>query len=105
MEVIHLKSAMSALGQKQTDAPQQSMSALPPIPTAKADMPHMVASALPLKADVCSANRRVCYGPKADINWVAISLLHFLRHPSRPIPPTPGGDEWQRCPTGGGPLI
>src|SRR5262245_31904429 len=29
---------MSALGQKQTYAPQQAMSALPPIATAKADM-------------------------------------------------------------------
>jgi hypothetical protein len=31
------------------------MSALPPIATAKADMPQMVMSALPPKADVCSA--------------------------------------------------
>jgi hypothetical protein len=43
---------MSALGQKQTFAPQQVMSALPPIATAKADMPQMVMSALPLKADI-----------------------------------------------------
>src|SRR5262245_3270208 len=33
--------AMSALGQKQTYAVQQSMSALPPIATAKADMRFM----------------------------------------------------------------
>jgi len=32
--------AMSALGQKRTYAPQQAMSALPPIATAKADMPQ-----------------------------------------------------------------
>jgi hypothetical protein len=42
---------MSALGQKQTYALQQAMSALPPIATAKADMPQMVMSALPPKAD------------------------------------------------------
>ena len=40
---------MSALGQKQTFAPQKAM------------------SALLLKADVCGANRHVCFGPKADI--------------------------------------
>jgi len=58
---------MSALGQKQTCALQNPMSALHPIATAKADMPQMVMSALPLKADMCSANRHVCFGPKADI--------------------------------------
>jgi len=31
---------MSALGHKQTYAPQQAMSAIPPIATAKADMPQ-----------------------------------------------------------------
>jgi hypothetical protein len=30
-------------------------------------LPHTVMSALPLKADVCDANRQVCFGPKADI--------------------------------------
>jgi hypothetical protein len=44
----------SALGQKRTYAAQQVMSALPPIATAKADMPQMVMSAF-------------CFGPKADI--------------------------------------
>ena len=46
---------MSALGQKQTFAPQEVMSALPP------------------KADMCSATRDVRYGPKADKrgqNWI-----------------------------------
>jgi hypothetical protein len=57
---------MSALGQKQTYAVQQSMSALPPIATAKADMPQMVMSALPPKADVCGATAHVCFGLKAD---------------------------------------
>jgi len=40
---------MSALGQKQTHAVQHAMSALPP------------------KADMCSAVADVCFGPKADI--------------------------------------
>ena len=40
---------MSALGQKQTFAAHQPMSALPP------------------KADMCSALADVCFGPKADI--------------------------------------
>jgi len=40
---------MSALGQKQTFAPQNRMSALPP------------------KADICSAAARVRFGLKADI--------------------------------------
>jgi hypothetical protein len=58
---------MSALGQKQTYALQQAMSALPPIATEKADMPQMVMSALPPKADMCGALADVCFGPKADI--------------------------------------
>jgi hypothetical protein len=58
---------MSALGHKQTYAPQQAMSALHPIATAKADMPHMVMSALPPKADMCGALAHVCFGPIADI--------------------------------------
>jgi len=40
---------LSALGQKQTCAPQKAMSALPP------------------KADVCGATSDVRFGPKADI--------------------------------------
>jgi hypothetical protein len=40
---------MSALGQKQTFAPQNVM------------------SALPLKADMCVALAYVCFGPQADI--------------------------------------
>ena len=40
---------MSALGQKQTFAVQNGMSALPP------------------KADMCSALAHVCFVPKADI--------------------------------------
>jgi hypothetical protein len=40
---------MSALGQKQTYAAHNGMSALPP------------------KADMCGARAYVCFGPKADI--------------------------------------
>jgi hypothetical protein len=42
---------MSALGQKQTFAAHQPMSALPP------------------KADMCGANGDVCFGPIADITF------------------------------------
>jgi hypothetical protein len=42
------------------------MSAFPPLATSKADMLHMVMSALHLKADVCGASRNVRFGPKAD---------------------------------------
>jgi hypothetical protein len=47
---------MSALGHKQTFAPQKAMSALPP------------------KADMCGATRDVRFGPKADI--LIIRSLH-----------------------------
>jgi hypothetical protein len=54
---------MSALGQKQTYALQQAMSALHPIATAKAkfhkrresEIPQKAMSALPPKADMCGA--------------------------------------------------
>ena len=58
---------MSALGQKRTCAVQTAMSASPSIATVKADMPQMVMSASPLKADMCGANHHVPFGPKADI--------------------------------------
>jgi hypothetical protein len=53
--------AMSALGQKQTSAPQKVMSALPP------------------KADICSALAHVRFGPKADMGVCALdqATLHF----------------------------
>jgi hypothetical protein len=50
---------MSALGQKQTFAMQNVMSALPLIATAKADFPQKVMSALPPKADMCGARAHV----------------------------------------------
>ena len=43
---------MSALGQKRTCAVQKAMSAFSPIATVKADMPQMVMSASPPKADI-----------------------------------------------------
>jgi len=43
------------------------MSALASIATAKADMPQMVMSALPLKADMCGAAGDVRFGPIADM--------------------------------------
>jgi hypothetical protein len=48
---------MSALGQKQTCALQNVMSALPP------------------KADMCGAKTDVGYGPKADIMWLLFDHL------------------------------
>jgi hypothetical protein len=51
---------MSALGQKQTLAPQTVMSALLP------------------KADMCGAVAHVCFGPKADI-FVSLRLT-FQEH-------------------------
>ena len=61
---------MSALGHKRTYAVQNGMSALPPIATAKADMPQMVMSALLPKADMCGATRDVRLGPIADIGLI-----------------------------------
>jgi hypothetical protein len=58
---------MSALGQKQTYAAQNAMSALPPNSDRESDFPQTVMSALPPKADMCSALAHVCFGPKADM--------------------------------------
>src|SRR5262245_27732565 len=63
---------MSALGHKRTYAAHKPMSALPPIATAKADMPQMVMSALLPKADMCGALVHVCFGPKADIGTITV---------------------------------
>jgi hypothetical protein len=59
-------SGMSALGQKQTYAAQNVMSALPPIATAKA-APANGHVSLPPKADMCCAIWDVRFGPTADI--------------------------------------
>src|SRR5262249_51322048 len=58
-------SLMSALGQKPTCAAQNSMSAF--TPNSERGFPQKVMSALPLKADMCSAHAHVCFGPIADI--------------------------------------
>jgi hypothetical protein len=60
--------SMSALGQKQTCASQNVMSALPP------------------KADMCTALVHVCFGPIADIGGATLfdhfvgALLHAQGH-------------------------
>ena len=72
---------MSAMGQKQTFAPQKVMSALPPRKQTCAVQLGMSAlgqkqtcaaqnsmSALTPKADICSAPAKVCFGPMPDIN-------------------------------------
>jgi hypothetical protein len=76
---------MSALGQKQTYAVHKLMSALPPIATAKADLPQTVMSALPLKADMCRARAHVWYGPEADI---AALFNHPIRAEGRASAPS-----------------
>jgi hypothetical protein len=59
---------MSALGQKQTYAPQKAMSAFTPNSDRESGFPQKVMSALPPEADMCAALANVCYGPKADIS-------------------------------------
>jgi hypothetical protein len=56
------------------------MSALPPIATAKADMGQMVMSALPPKADMCSAPSDVGYGPEADSRSATKKENHPRNH-------------------------
>src|SRR5262245_12998253 len=62
----HTTVAMSALGQKQTHAVQQRMSALPPIATAKADI-RKRSCPLCTRKQTCGALAYVCYGPIADM--------------------------------------
>jgi hypothetical protein len=64
---------ISALGQKQTFAVHQPMSALPPIATPKADFPQQAMSALPPKADMCGATTDVRFGPIANIHSITWS--------------------------------
>jgi hypothetical protein len=58
---------MSATGQKQTYAPQKSMSAFAPNSDRESEIPQKAMSALPPKADMCVATRDVRFGPIADI--------------------------------------
>jgi hypothetical protein len=57
---------MSALGQKQTFAGKSDVR-FAPNSDRNSGFPHKVMSALPPKADMCSAARDVCFGPIADI--------------------------------------
>jgi hypothetical protein len=67
---------MSALGQKQTYALQQPVSALPPIATAKTDMPQLVMSASPPESRHVRCNVR--YGPKADSDALAGTIFFAI---------------------------
>src|SRR5262245_41950960 len=58
---------MSALGQKPTYALQQAMSAFTPNSDRESEIPQKAMSALPPKADMCSAAWDVRFGPIADI--------------------------------------
>ena len=80
---------VSASGQKQTYASQKGVSALPPDSDPKSGYPQTVMSALHLKADVCGANRRFCFGPEADIlpssQRLSLKLLRRSKYPCAPI--------------------
>jgi hypothetical protein len=60
---------MSALGQKRTYAVQKSHVRFTPNSDRESEIPQTVMSALPPKADMCSALIYVCFGPIADIRW------------------------------------
>ena len=58
---------------------QSAMSALLPIATAKADMPQMVMSALPPKADMCGAMNEGCrLWAKSGHSGVKFSAIDHL---------------------------
>jgi hypothetical protein len=65
---------MSALGQKQTYAPQVRFT---PDNDRESGFPQKVMSALPPKADMCGATSDVRYGPIADIRSVRLAFLNF----------------------------
>jgi hypothetical protein len=69
---------MSALGQKQTFAPQKAMSALPPDSDRKSGFPHRGHVCFTPECDMCSALAHVRFGPIAD-HWAAARP-----HSSRP---------------------
>jgi hypothetical protein len=98
---------MSALGQKQTYAPQKRMSALPPIATAKADFRNgpcplyprkrtcavqLGMFALPPKADIKITNQLVELGKKNDVinrlnlerNELKAEVMNLRREVPRP---------------------
>jgi hypothetical protein len=64
-------------------AVQKGMSDSPPIATVKADMPQTAMSALPPKADMCSATAHVCFGPIADMFGLFDHLVGAGKHGRR----------------------
>ena len=71
---------MSDLGQKQTGAAQGDVR-FTPDSDRESGHPQTVMSALPPKADMCSAKAHVCFGPIADIAYEisdlsGLSLTH-----------------------------
>ena len=64
---------MSALSDKRTFAVQSTHVRFTPNSDRESGFPHKVMSALPPKADMCSALAYVCFGPIADI---AVRVLH-----------------------------
>ena len=58
---------MSALGQKQTCAVHQRHVRFTPNSDRKCGFSQTAMSALPPKADMCSARAHVCFGPEADM--------------------------------------
>jgi hypothetical protein len=61
---------MSVLGQKQTSAKEHVR--FTPNSDRESGHAQMVMSALPPKADMCSARGDVRYGPKADIGTITV---------------------------------
>ena len=73
--LVHSLSLMTrfrSLGQKQTCAAQEGMSALPPNSDRESGFPQTVMSALPSKADMCGALGDVCFGPIADMEVTSV---------------------------------
>src|SRR5262249_20866848 len=87
---------MSALGQKQTYAPQNIMSALPPIATRECGCSQRVMSALPLTADMCSALDHLRLGPIADIPSYSITSSAMESGPDRYSEARTGGHRQYR---------
>ena len=67
----------SALGQKQTYAPQQAMSALPPKATAKADMPQWSCPLYTIAADRVCSRLVVLDAPNMQSGVIEIDLRPF----------------------------
>ena len=70
--------SMSALGHKQTCAARKGNVRFTLNSDRESRHPQPVMSALPPKADMCSALADVCFGPKADIVRVDVRQLQCL---------------------------